>query len=188
MTIQDPILQMASVIFLLLIFAVAHFLIRKKLIYSAVSFLIGMTTYFLILVLSKNEFGLAAGLGLFAIFGIIRYRTEQVPILEMTHIFLCITIAVISALADGIVNTFFSIILINLCLMIITILVFIFANKREEEKIEIVVDSVDWLKLPLDEQLNFLKEKSFKHPIGFELIKIDWLKETSIVNVIYRNQ
>ena len=36
------------------------------------------------------------GLGLFMIFGIIRYRTEMVPIREMTYLFLSIAVAVIN--------------------------------------------------------------------------------------------
>jgi hypothetical protein len=46
----------------------------------------------------KLEIGFA--LGLFAIFGIIRYRTSQIPIKEMTYLFLIIGISVINALAN----------------------------------------------------------------------------------------
>jgi hypothetical protein len=45
----------------------------------------------------KLKIGFA--LGLFAIFGIIRYRTESVPIREMTYLFVIIAISVINALA-----------------------------------------------------------------------------------------
>lgn len=185
---QDPVVQIGLVILMLLIFSIAYYIIRGRLIYSATSFLIGITTYFLILVLSKNEFGLAAGLGLFAIFGIIRYRTEQVPILEMTYIFLSITIAVISALADNIINTFSSIILINSSLIVISTLLFAVVNRHEEEKVEVLVDSIEWLKHPLDKQISFLSEKSFHPVVRFQIISIDWLKETAYINVtIKRN-
>jgi hypothetical protein len=186
--IQDPLIQIGIIVSMLLFFSVAYYIIRGRLLYAATSFLIGITTYFLILVLSKNEFGLAAGLGLFAIFGIIRYRTEQVPILEMTYIFLSITIAVISALADGIVNTFFSVILINFCLIIISILLFAFLNRHEEEKLELLVDSLDWMSLSMDEQIKFLSTKSFRDVSSFQVISIDWLKETAFINVTYKRK
>lgn len=186
--INDPLVQIGIIVLMLLFFSVAYYMIRGRLLYAATSFLIGVTTYFLILVLSKNEFGLGAGLGLFAIFGIIRYRTEQVPILEMTYIFLSITIAVISALADGIVNTFFSVILINFCLIVISILLFAFLNKHEEEKVELNIDSLDWLNLSLEEQKNFLSMKSFHTVNTFQVISIDWLKETVFVNVTYKRK
>lgn len=185
---QDPVVQIGLVIVMLLVFSMAYYVIRGRLIYSATSFLIGITTYFLILVLSKNEFGLAAGLGLFAIFGIIRYRTEQVPILEMTYIFLSITIAVISALTDDIVNTFSSIVIINSSLIIISTILFALVNKHEEEKVEILVDSIDWLKYSSEEKIGFLSEKAFHPVVRFQIISIDWLKETAYINVTIKRK
>jgi hypothetical protein len=44
------------------------------------------------------ELGFA--LGLFAIFGIIRYRTDPIPIKEMTYLFLVVGIAIINSLAN----------------------------------------------------------------------------------------
>ena len=49
--------------------------------------------------LAGVEIDLAFALGLFAIFGIIRYRTSAIPIREMTYLFIVITLAVINALA-----------------------------------------------------------------------------------------
>lgn len=46
----------------------------------------------------KLELGMA--LGLFAVFGIIRYRTSQIPIREMTYLFIVIGLAVVNALAN----------------------------------------------------------------------------------------
>jgi hypothetical protein len=44
---------------------------------------------------------LGAAMGLFAIFGIMRFRTEAVPIREMTYLFMLIALSVINALAHG---------------------------------------------------------------------------------------
>ena len=46
----------------------------------------------------KLQLGFA--LGLFAIFGIIRYRTDPIPIKEMTYLFLVIGVSVVNALAN----------------------------------------------------------------------------------------
>jgi hypothetical protein len=51
-----------------------------------------------LLVNVKLQVGFA--LGLFAIFGIIRYRTNSIPIKEMTYLFLVIGLSVINALAS----------------------------------------------------------------------------------------
>ena len=47
----------------------------------------------------KLELGFA--MGLFAIFGIIRYRTDAIPIKEMTYLFIVIGISVMNALAHS---------------------------------------------------------------------------------------
>jgi len=50
--------------------------------------------------LKKFDLGLGMALGLFAIFGILRYRTDTIPIREMTYLFMVIGLAVINALAN----------------------------------------------------------------------------------------
>ncbi|WP_101261496.1 DUF4956 domain-containing protein [Labilibaculum filiforme] len=63
--------------------------------------MISTTVFFLCFLLGSIELQLGFALGLFAIFGIIRYRTDTIPIREMTYLFLVITISVINALTRG---------------------------------------------------------------------------------------
>jgi phosphoglycerate dehydrogenase-like enzyme len=57
-----------------------------------------MITFFLCFGLKKLDIDTGMGLGLFAIFGIIRYRTDAIEIKEMTYLFLVIGISVVNAL------------------------------------------------------------------------------------------
>jgi hypothetical protein len=61
--------------------------------------LIGSVVFLLGYKLGDVEIKLGMALGLFAIFGIIRYRTQQMPMREMTHLFTAIGMSVINALA-----------------------------------------------------------------------------------------
>ena len=61
--------------------------------------LVSTAVFLLCRLLAGVEIDLAFALGLFAIFGIIRYRTNAIPIREMTYLFIVITLAVINALA-----------------------------------------------------------------------------------------
>ena len=61
--------------------------------------LISTTVFLLIFLLGSEKLQIGLALGLFAIFGIIRYRTDTVPIREMTYLFLIIGLSVINALA-----------------------------------------------------------------------------------------
>lgn len=163
-----------------------YYLIRKRWVYLVTSFLIGLTTFSLVYILGKNEFGLATGIGLFAIFGIIRYRTEQVPIIEMTYIFVCITISLVDAIADELTVTLQTALSINTVLIICTGLLFYFNQKRERVKLMLLIDSIDWLSTDESARLKFLSTKSFKEIIDYEVTFIDHLKEVCDVVVYHK--
>jgi uncharacterized membrane protein len=61
--------------------------------------LINVSVFLLIILMGSVKMKVGFALGIFAIFGIIRYRTESVPIREMTYLFVIIAISVINALA-----------------------------------------------------------------------------------------
>ncbi|BDS10379.1 DUF4956 domain-containing protein [Aureispira anguillae] len=62
-------------------------------------YLIGFITFFLCFCLKKLDIDTGMGLGLFAILGIIRYRTDTIEIKEMTYLFTVIGLSVINSLA-----------------------------------------------------------------------------------------
>lgn len=63
-------------------------------------FMISIIVFFLCFTLKKFELDLGMALGLFAIFGIIRYRTDPMEINDMTYLFVVIGISVINALSN----------------------------------------------------------------------------------------
>lgn len=64
--------------------------------------MISISIFFLIFLLGGVKLKIGFALGLFAIFGIIRYRTESMSVREMTYLFSIIAISVINALASSI--------------------------------------------------------------------------------------
>ncbi len=64
-------------------------------------FAISITVFTLCFLLESVKLELGFALGLFAIFGIIRYRTDAIPIKEMTYLFVIIGLSVINALANN---------------------------------------------------------------------------------------
>ena len=81
--------------------------------------LLSVSIFMLIYLLLGNsaDMGIGAALGLFAIFGIIRYRTECVPIREMTYRFFIVALSVLNA-KTGDLN-FMSRIIINLIMILV---------------------------------------------------------------------
>ena len=61
--------------------------------------LISISIFLMIFLLGSVKLKIGFALGLFAIFGIIRYRTESMPVREMTYLFVIIAISVINVLA-----------------------------------------------------------------------------------------
>jgi hypothetical protein len=54
--------------------------------------------------MSKEKLSIGFSFGLFAVFSILRYRTEAVPIKEMTYMFVSISMAVLNALSSGFIS------------------------------------------------------------------------------------
>ncbi len=63
-------------------------------------YMISIISFLICFALKKFEMEVGMGLGLFAIFGIIRYRTNPMRIREMTYLFLVIGLSVINALSN----------------------------------------------------------------------------------------
>jgi hypothetical protein len=62
--------------------------------------LLNVMVFFTCFAMKKLELELGMALGLFAIFGILRYRTDTVPVKEMTYLFVIVGVAVINALSN----------------------------------------------------------------------------------------
>ena len=88
----------AIVVFILIRFI--YYPIHRKKDYLFTYFLFNMLIFFLCVLLNSVKLSIGFAFGLFAIFGILRYRTEQISIKDMTYLFAVISLAVINALAS----------------------------------------------------------------------------------------
>ena len=62
-------------------------------------FMFNSLIFFFAYLLSNIDINMGFGFGMFAVFAILRYRTDPIPIKEMTYLFIVITIGVINALS-----------------------------------------------------------------------------------------
>lgn len=84
-------------------------------------FMFNSLIFFFAYILGNLDVNIAFGFGLFAVFAILRYRTDPIPIKEMTYLFIVITIGVINALSAN--NVAFSEVLFaNTAIVILTYL------------------------------------------------------------------
>lgn len=69
--------------------------------YMFIFLIMAMSIFMLVSLMGGDTLKTGAALGLFAIFGIIRYRTEAVPIREMTYLFMLVAVSVVNAMGKA---------------------------------------------------------------------------------------
>ena len=150
------------------------------------SYIIISQVIFLILFLLENvnvEMGFA--LGLFAIFGIIRYRTRQIPIREMTYLFLVIGITVVNSLANRRVS-YAELLLANVIVIILTHLLEKVFLLKHELKREIMYENVELIKPERREELiQDLETRTGLTIHRVEIGRIDYLRDSARIFVFY---
>ncbi|MDC7223919.1 MAG: DUF4956 domain-containing protein [Spirochaetales bacterium] len=85
--------------------------------YPFVFFNFNILVFFIASFLSTIKMETGFAFGLFAIFSIIRYRTEQIPIKEMTFLFISIILATINSTVTREID-FFTIIIANIVILL----------------------------------------------------------------------
>ena len=150
--------------------------------------LIAISTFMLIYVLGDVKLKAGIALGLFAIFSIIRYRTEQVAIREMTYLFIIIAISAINGLTVSelsygevlIINALF-IISIWLCESKLLISHYSYKVIKYDNINLITDDKREELIADLEKRTGLKIEK-------VEVGSIDFLKDAAIVKMYYRSK
>ena len=147
--------------------------------------LIGAMIFLLCSILDSVQLELGMALGLFAIFGIIRYRTSQMPIKEMTYLFIVIGLAVINALASaqiGLPELIFT----NLIIMLITYALERLWTVQHVSRKVIQYDRIDLIKPEKSADL----QSDLEERLGLEILrvdigKVDFLRDSAKLVVYY---
>ena len=146
---------------------------------------IGSVIFLLCYLLDSVELQIGFALGLFAVFGIIRYRTNPIPIREMTYLFLIIALSVINALANIKVN-YAELLFTNLAIVLITFLLEkVFLLKHESSKI-ILYEKIELIKpSKREELLKDLEERTGITINRIEIGRINFLRDTARIKIFY---
>jgi hypothetical protein len=148
-------------------------------------YLIGTITFFLCFGLMQMDIDTGMGLGLFAIFGIIRYRTDAIEIKEMTYLFMIIGVSVVNALASNELSIS-EVAVINITIVIMTyVLENLWLMKHETRK-TINYERIDLIKPENHDLLKADLEKRTGLTINrVEVGKIDFLNDTALLRIYY---
>ena len=149
------------------------------------TFLMFATVIFLIISLMENmKMNIAYALGLFAIFGMIRYRTETIKIREMTYLFVVMGLSIVNGMALS--TSYLELILINL-LVIVIIWVLDGTKILKHTGMKIVLyDRIENTKHGKEDDLKAdLVERTGLKIKKVEVGHIDYLRDVAYVKVYY---
>ncbi|GAP67625.1 hypothetical protein BA6E_10168 [Bacteroidales bacterium 6E] len=151
------------------------------------TFLLTSTTIFMLLfLLDSVQIQVGFALGLFAIFGILRYRTDTLPIREMTYLFMIIGISVINALYKN--ASWLDLAVINLIFIAVTWIMESSNILRHVSSKKIIYEKIDLIR-PENKAalLADLKNRTGLNITKVEVGTIDFLKDTALLNVYYNS-
>ena len=135
----------------------------------------------------KGKTGIGIGIGLFGIFSIMRYRTDAMPVREMTYLFSIICLSVINALgcaislAESLIPNLFVLLAMFLCERFLL-------NSPEQSKL-VLYDRIKLITPERREELIAdLHERLGLDVTSVTVGSVDFLKDTAILRVYYREQ
>ena len=145
---------------------------------------LGTAIFLMCFLLEDVKLELGFALGLFAVFGILKYRTDPIPIREMTYLFVVIGIAVLNALANKKVSVA-ELVLTNAAIVFCVFLLEKFLIKSEGH-IDIIYEKIENVKSENKDVLMADLEKRTGLKIKrFDFVRIDFLKDIAILRVYY---
>ena len=152
--------------------------------FMLISIAIFFIVFFMVFVLEdmKGKTSMGIGIGLFGIFSIMRYRTDAMPVREMTYLFIIIALALVNAIAEGV--PMLELILTN---VIVVVAVWSLEHSLKTKPTKYV--QYDRVELIVPERRDELKADLEKR-LGVKVIKlevgsVDFIRDMAIIRIVY---
>ncbi|HMT29837.1 MAG TPA: DUF4956 domain-containing protein [Bacteroidia bacterium] len=146
-------------------------------------FIFNLVIFLITYLLNKVEMSMGAAFGLFAVFSMLRYRTEDISIKDMTYMFLVIAMGLINAVSKGNWDE------LSLLMAIIILITYLLESnvliKKEVSKI-VMYENIELIKPENKAQLIADLENRMGGKINQVTIgKIDFLRDAAQIHVFY---
>ena len=175
-------------IFLIVIVRAIYYKVKDDKDYVFTFIMFNILTFFICFLLRKVPMEMGFALGLFAVFGILRYRTEAIPIRQMTYLFIVIGISMINALSNKSISIF-EVLFTNGFITLITYLVDSVWFQSIEESKNILYEKIDLIKPDNQEKMiEDLKQRTGLPIHAVKVDKIDFLRDTASITIYYNRE
>ena len=149
-------------------------------------FMFNSLIFFFAFLLGNITINIGFAFGLFAVFAILRYRTDPIPIKEMTYLFIVITIGVINALSGAEVS-YGELLFTNMALVGLTYFLETYWRKNLLVRITIEYEKIENIKPEKrDTLLADLKERTGLNIQSLEFRRINFLRDTARIRIYYK--
>jgi len=158
------------------------FMLISVAIYVLVYFMMGM---------DRGKATMGVGLGLFGIFSIMRYRTDTMPVREMTYLFIIVCLSVVHAMVDvtTLTNAAIADELCKLAIIdVIVMLMILFFEKKLKVTASKLVqyDRIELIKPEkYDELVADLEERLGVKVLKVEVGGVDFLRDSAVLRITY---
>ena len=174
-----------NVLFTTIVVRAVYFRLYRHRDYIFTFFLVNVVTFSLAFLLSRVPIGLGFALGLFAVFGILRYRTEAIQVRNLTYLFVVIGIGLLNALADENISLVELLVTNGLIVGAVCLLEARPFSGREESHL-IVYDRIDLIGPgSAAELLKDLRTRTGLPIARYEIGNVDLLRDTAEITVYY---
>jgi hypothetical protein len=174
-----------NTVVLFILIRLLYYPLARRRDYMFTFFLIGTIIFMLCYVLENVKLGTGMALGLFAIFGILRYRTVQISIKEMTYLFLVIGISVINALSSKKTDVA-ALLLSNVLIVTMTWLVERILYRNPMQMLMITYEKIELIKHDKRKELIAdLETRTGLKIRRIEIGKIDFLRDTVRIQIFF---
>ena len=149
-------------------------------------FMFNSLIFFFASILGSITINMGFAFGLFAVFAILRYRTDPIPIKEMTYLFIVITIGVINALSGDEVS-FGALLFTNTALVGLTYFLEKYWQNNLLASMNIDYEKIENVKPQNHEALLAdLKERTGLNIQDFQLSRMNFLRDTARIKIYYK--
>jgi hypothetical protein len=176
-----------NLLFATIVIRVVYYRLYRNHEYVFTYFLFNVITFSLSLLLSTVKIRLGFALGLFAVFGILRYRTESIRMRDLTYLFVVIGIAMLNALVKDV--SVAELLTVNVVIVGLVAGLELHATNRTQRTTPAVYDNLELLRPGCEaELLQDVARRTGLNVVRVDVQRIDMLRDSAEISISYRVQ
>lgn len=167
-----------------------YYKINKRSEYFFTYFIFNLVIFLMCFFLNKVKLSMGAAFGLFAVFGMLRYKTEEISIKDMTYLFLVIAIGLLTAVIKiedvAYYYEFLFIVAINSFILLMTYLLESNVLMKRETAKNVIYENIELIKP--EKRVELMLDLELRTGLKINRIsigKIDFLKDIATIKIYY---